>query len=267
MMFDKTGMTKYETVTLIISTIAVLIPFVQMIWRKWIIKAKLNHYHTGFGYLFINRSGSYIQIQSVFEASNRPISIKMISLHIRRLQDNQQRNYVWSTFTSPANMQFVGRYALSTEIAHPFRIEEDQVQCAFTEYGEKNQNAYRILTPCFEALSCIAKEYLLQRRSYEEAKNEYSLSKEYKEAEKNLEREFFWLIDEYEATVIADYANEKKSFTIVFEVANEQYSALCHNMQECLIAPLKEIYGIPLEMQSVAVRLEDKKVQNNYITP
>lgn len=105
---SRTVMTTYEKWALIISIIAILIPIGQLIWKRYVIRARLNHYQTGNGYLFINQSGSYIRLQSVFEAVNKPISIKHISLSIERESDNQKKNYTWSCFTSPVNMQFIG---------------------------------------------------------------------------------------------------------------------------------------------------------------
>ncbi len=256
-------MTTYEIITLSISIVAILIPIIQWIWRKWVVKARLNHYHTGNGFIFINRSGSYIQIQSVFEAVNKPISIKNISLFIKRQRDNQQRNYIWSTFSSPVNMQFVGKYAFSTEIAHPFRIDANQVQCAFIEYGDRNQGAYKTLSPLFNALSKKAKECSMNNIPYAEAEKTYIASKEYKDAEKGMENEFFWIVDKYEATIIAEFAKEAKSFTLSFDVTSEQNSILQQNMKECLLAPLKELYFMPLTIQNVTVMLEDKQGNND----
>ena len=42
------AMTVYEKWALILSAIAILIPIIQWVWKKWIVQPKLNHYHTGF---------------------------------------------------------------------------------------------------------------------------------------------------------------------------------------------------------------------------
>lgn len=46
------AMTVYEKWALILSAIAIMIPIIQWVWKKWIVQPKLNHYHTGYLYLF-----------------------------------------------------------------------------------------------------------------------------------------------------------------------------------------------------------------------
>ena len=58
-------MTPYEIVAICLSSIAILIPFIQWAWKKWICKAKLNYYPTGQAYLYFNHSGSYLRIDGV----------------------------------------------------------------------------------------------------------------------------------------------------------------------------------------------------------
>ncbi len=251
-------MTVYETWALVISICALLIPFLQWVWKKWIVKAKLNHYQTGYGLLYINQSGSYISIQSVFEAVNKPVSVKNLSLCVRRERDNQERNYIWSTFTSPTNMQFVGNNASVVEIAHPFRIEADNVYCAFTEYAEKNQNAFRTISPLYSNLINKAREYKLSNAPFDEALKDYVTTQEYEEVNQALNKELFWLIDKYEATITAQYGKKKKIFTLQFEVTKEQNELLQYNMKEFLVIPLKDCYGLPRAMRPISVQMTEK---------
>lgn len=79
--FD-TPMTFYELLAIILSAIAIVIPIAQWIWKKWITKPILNHLITGKAFLFINRSGSYIQIEGVYDAQNKPVLIRKISLKL-----------------------------------------------------------------------------------------------------------------------------------------------------------------------------------------
>lgn len=255
-------MTKYEKISVLLSIVAIaisiLVPLVQWIWKKWIIRAKLNYLQTGYGYLFINQSGSYIRIESVYEALNKPISIKGISLNVVRKRDNQQRNFSWVAFTSPTNMQFVGANASAVEIAHPFRIEADNVFCAFTEFGEADQNAFRTLLPYYESLKNKAKELKDSGLSYDLAIERYMGCKEYNQASEKLKEELFWVIDKYTATITAAYGKTKEDFILTFEVTTEQFNLLEKNMKESIIIPLKDTYGIPRAMQTVQIHIDTK---------
>ena len=89
MVIDFSRITIYEIFALILSIIAILIPIIQWAWKKWIIKPVLYHLPTGRAYLFINRSGSYIQIEGVFEAKNKPTSVKNVTLKVLRVKDDK----------------------------------------------------------------------------------------------------------------------------------------------------------------------------------
>ena len=50
-------MTFYEFVAIILAAIAIIIPIVQAIWKKWIVRAKLKYYPTGRAYLSFQFAG------------------------------------------------------------------------------------------------------------------------------------------------------------------------------------------------------------------
>ena len=249
------AMSVYERWALILSVIAILIPLIQYGWKNWIVQPKLRHYHTGCVYLYINQSGSYIRVDSVYEAINKPISIKFISAKVERDHDHLQRNYIWSTFTSPANFQFVGNSAFSNEIAHPFRIEADHIYCAFTEFADKDNSAYRSFTTFKEKIENEARSIGSPQVSYNDALLKYAETSAYKEAKNELNNELFWKIGSYTLCIVAEYGKEKKNFSFKFDVTQEQFQQLQHNIDETLVAPLKQLYGVPLRMLLVQAKL------------
>ena len=95
--------------------------------------------------------------------------------------------------------------------------------------------------------------------SFEVAKKEYMETKEYKDISQKLEKEFYWLIDKYEATIAVQYGKKEKKFILRFEVTNEQNELLQHNMKEFLIMPLKNYYGVAGAMQPVSVQINAKQ--------
>lgn len=215
----------------------------------------MNHYHTGYLHLFINRSGSYFSVDSVYEALNKPISIKFISAKVLREHDHFQRDYIWSTFTSPTNLRFVGNSAFSSETAHPFRIEADHIYCAFTEFADKDNSAYRTFSGLYERLSNEARCLFCAQVLYNDALKKYMETAAYTEAKNELDNELFWKIGAYQLSISAEYGNKKKRFQFQFDVTQEQYQQLLHNINETLAAPLKQLYGIPLNMQLIQCKL------------
>ena len=251
-------MTVYEKWALIMSAIAILIPIIQWAWKKWIVRPRLNHYHTGNIYLFINQSGSYMRVDSVYEAINKPISIKNISANVERLHDHSKRDYVWSSFLSPTNLRFIGNNAFSNEIAHPFRIDSDNICCAFTEFADKDNSAYRSFSRLNEKLLEEVKRISITQTSYEDALTAYTKTSAYEEAKRELENELYWRIGTYSLSIIAEYEKKKKCFQFQFEVTQEQYQQLQINIDETVVAPLKQMFGVRLNMQMVQTKLNSK---------
>ena len=73
-----TPMTFYELLAIVLAAIAIIIPIGQAAYKKWFITPKLCFFPTGRALLFFNQSGSYIRIDGVYEAENKPITIRKI---------------------------------------------------------------------------------------------------------------------------------------------------------------------------------------------
>lgn len=227
-------MTKYEVSALVLSVVAIVIPIVQWIWRTWIIKPVLRFYPTGRAYLFINKSGSYMRIDGVYEALRKPISIKSASVLVKRKKDGAALNLQWSSFLNPANQQIMGAIASASEIAHPFRIDANNVCCAFTEYADFFNSSYKTLQPYFDRLqSDIGSIMRLvgEGAQYLDVCREYRELPSYKAAREAMFKEFFWEIGKYEIILTVCYnAREKKEFRYAFEVSGETRNLLVQNI-------------------------------------
>lgn len=263
----KTPMTFYEFLAIILAAIAIIIPILQWLWKKWITKPKLNHLITGRAFLFINRSGSYMQIEGVYDAQNKPILIRKISLKLIRTKDDKALNLAWSTFVSPINQRFVGNFASTTEMAHPFRIEKDSMVPAFTEFADPLNSSERIFDPFYESLKKEAFKFKNKEYTFDQALAEYSKTSAYDKAQTVLQKELFWEIGKYTATLQVEYDHKTINFIYEFEIDAETSNALSHNVHETLIAPLKDIYQIPYSFKTVRVELReniDKRRKLNW---
>lgn len=165
MKIDFSTITVYELIALILSFIAIMIPIVQWAWNKWIVKPILKLLPTGKINPYFNRSGSYLGIESVYEAINKPITVKHIALKIIRCRDEKKLNQVWSSFWSPITQRFSGNYSSTIEGAHPFRIEKNSITTAFTEFEDLHNTLQRSLAEYdkdvdFFIKDCLTKMFL-----------------------------------------------------------------------------------------------------------
>lgn len=258
MIVDFSKMTIYELFALILAFVALIIPFIQWIYRKWLIKPILKHLPNGKVNLFINRSGSYIRLDGVFEAKNKPISIKNVAVKVLRNKDGLALNLRWSVFNSPINQRVIDLYTSTTEIAHPFHIEADSVACAFIEFTDFFDASGKTFTPFYDEL---VKEALMPKQlgiSYQDAFPKYRSSQSYNEAKRALEKELFWEIGKYDIALEAEYGKQKVSFNYQFNINAEENEQLKNNLLETLVAPLKSAYGVPLSFQNVQAELTNK---------
>lgn len=252
-------MSIYEICALFLSIIAILIPIIQWIWKKCIVKPKLIFYPTGKAYLFSNRSGSYIRIEGVFEALNKPVSVKNVTLKIIRKKDDVVLNLRWSMFINPTNQHILGAYTSATEIAHPFRIDSENVVCAFAEYTDFYGSAEKKLQPYIEAIVDDLTKIDLSDKDYPNALREYYALDSYKDAREVLTKELFWEIGKYEVKMDVEYGKTDTVFQFGFEVSKETYMDLVFNIDEILLSFFKNQFNQPTTLKTVQVEIKENK--------
>ena len=242
-------MTPYEIVAICLSAVAILISLTQWFWKKFIIKSQLKFYPNGKMKLFFNQSGSYVRLDGVFEALKAPISIKKLTLKIIRKKDSQELNLDWSVFISPVNQNLMGTFVQNNETAHPFRIEADSIMCAFTEFAniyDSNKVFMEKAKAVFDLLPTLE-----QIQNYDKAFDKYTTSEEYKLARLEVSKEFFWEIGKYDVILTAEHSNKRSQFKYGLSVNEHDYRLLTTNICESLITPLKNMFSVPLNYQSV----------------
>lgn len=237
--------TAYELIAIILSSVAIFIPIIKSIWNNYIIKGKLKFLPIGKIMLFFNQSGPYIRIDGVYEAINKSISIKNISAKVIRVKDENKLNFEWSSFISPINQNLIGNYLQTTEAAHPFRIEKNSIMCAFTEFCDSFDSfakTFKIKSSClFNKINTIKSTYM----EYSLAKDYYQKSDEYIFVRKYIENNFFWEIGKYKIIILVKYNNTDEE-KIIYNIFLNEYEQqmLISNIDEILLSPLKDAYGI-----------------------
>lgn len=248
-------MTFYELLAIVLAAIAIIIPIVQAIWKRWIVAPKLNFLPTGRVLLFFNQSGSYLRIDGVYEALNKPIAVKNISIRVTRKKDDQKLNLSWSSFISPVNQNVVGNYLQTTESAHPFRIEANSIMCAFTEFGDAFDSFGKTFKSNTSSLFKQITSIRMVKKNYEDALQQYMASSDYNTARARLEKEFFWEIGKYRLEITAEYGNKSKVFQYEISVGEYEHNHLAVNTDEALLSPLKTAYGIAWNYHTAYVEL------------
>jgi len=258
MTIDFSTMTIYELIALILSGIAILIPVVKAIWNKFIVVAKLNYYPTGNATLFFNQSGTYLQIDGVFEAKRKPVVIKKMAVSVTRKKDDKKLNLSWSSLISPVNQNLVGNYLRTTERAHPFQINANSMACAFVEFTDTLDIDGKAIMVNMLDIAEKASQYPMYYKSYDEAVGTYQSYNGYLSAKNSISKEFFWEIGKYEIEIVTDYNKRKLKYKCSFNVDESNYQQLNSNIDEVLLVPLKRQYGIPFGFRTASVDVMQK---------
>lgn len=258
MKVDFSVITIYEVFALILSAIAILIPIIQWVYRKWIVKPQLIHYPNGSAILFFNQSGSYLRIDGVFEALRKPVSIKNVNLHVARQIDSRTLNLTWSSFISPVSQKIIGNSLQTNETAHAIRIAEDSMMCAFIEFADEYDSFGKTFLSTTKELFAKTSDFLIRFQNYPDALKAYQALPEYQTAKTRIEKEYFWEVGKYDISLEASYQNKKKVFSYEFALSAEDCNKLTENVDEMLISSLKSAYNVPWNYQFVRVELKQK---------
>lgn len=253
-----TPITSYELLAITLSILALLVPIIKAVWKKFFVSTVLSFLPTGRAILFFNQSGSYIRVDGVLEADNKPASIKKITIEVIRKKDDNKLKLSWSSFISPVNQNVVGNYLQTTESAHPLRIEANSIICAFTEFGDAFDSfgkKFRANTEVlFQKIDQLRKIY----SNYSASVEAYKKLPEYNIAKEVLNKEFFWEIGKYDVIITVNYNQKSKQFKYELSVGEQENKLLLNNIEEALVTPLKTSYGVRWEYQTAFVELVEK---------
>lgn len=257
MVVDFSKITVYEVIALILSFIAIMIPIIQWAWHKWIVRPILRHIPTGKLYPCFNAAGSYLRIESVYEALRKPITVKKISLRVTRLRDDLKLNLKWARFPSPVSQTSNDNFFVSIESAHPFRIERNSVVTAFTEFEDPDHLFQTFLAKNEGQKIIFAEKCISEGLDYNKALEEFKKQNFYKETHDFLTKYFFWDKGEYKIEIIVKYEENEKIFSYNFKIGEVEHDKLMCNLNETCLSPVKNAYKQALNMQWVTLQLDD----------
>lgn len=236
-------MTVFEIISLVLSSIALIVSVLPQI-KKWVTKANVKFYPVGLLTLLFNQSGSYVQLNGVIEAEKKAVSIRKMSVEIKRQKDNQTLNLTWSYLISPVNQRLVGNIIQTTELAHPFRVYGDSITTAFIEYTDPFDSFGKTFRNSTSDLYNKANLKPLFENNYSEAVKSFSADDSFITVKQLLSDEFFWKVGKYSIVVTIEYNNSKRAYSYEFSVSESDYNDLIKNIEESLLVPLKTNYQI-----------------------
>lgn len=239
------SMSKYEFMTIILSFVVFIKPLAILVYKK--INTRLKYYYSDEMRLYFNSSGSFICVYGACKAQNANIVINKVEATIKRKQDNKEHNLFWYSFISPITQSIGGNYAQTNEKIHPFQINENVLLPLIIEFEVKNRLASKNITYGMAELLEFAHNIQVFETSYDEQLvDRYKNLSTYMDAKNCVDREFIWKAGSYSLDMRITYDDDKiELFTTEFRLSVEDSCKLKNNINEVLLYPLKNKFGIP----------------------
>lgn len=259
MNFDfSTPITVYELIAI---AIAVLIPLIQWIFKRWIPRADLEFYSSGQNFLLFNQSGSYIQMNSTYECKHKPTIVKNSCVHIVSRKNNDALNLKWINFYSLTNqtINVTGATIRTSEAAHPLSLGANSVISMYIDFGDSFDSFGKTFQANITHLNNLIQEMQKNKIEYSDAIKRFAQDEEYKRVRSVLEKEFFWNIGEYDIDFEVLFGNRKKHYKFSLTVTETENKLLLKNIDEALISLLKSAYGIQVKYQVPTFELKPIK--------
>lgn len=229
----------YEFLAVVIAVIALVSPFIRWFYNEKVKREKTDFLPSGMITLFFNRSGSYISLGGVFEAKNKAVTVKEISVRIVRNSDNATLPLRWSTFPSPKVKKVAGNMETAFETAHPFKVEKDSLFPVFVEFENANVNVNEEFSKLSMSVFGVAYAFAIQENmDYASAVERTQNTKEYHDAYLALNEYYFWKCDTYHLVMTAKYENATLEKEYTFIVSEEDANKLRANIDALLIDPI-----------------------------
>lgn len=237
-------MTSYELLAIILAALALLIPLCKWIYDKYIKKLRFSFLPSGKISLFFNKSGAYIDLGGVYNATNKSAIVKNISAQVVRKTDKATLSLDWSTFQSPIYRKVAGNYESSFETAHPFKVEVDTLSPVFIEFEDGSKNMGEIiesvLEPIRKALNPVWNDPNID---LPKADRTIKQLQEFHNAKLKLNDHFFWKPSKYEITLVTEYENSILENTFTFVLSEDESSQLRSNIDSILVEPVATYFG------------------------
>ena len=252
-----TPVTIADLIAIILSVIAIAIQFIQWIWNKWGVKAHFIYAPMEQAILFFNQTAASVRIYGAFESENKPSLIKKVNLTVTRRKDESRLKLSWGSFISPTNYQVIGNQLTPTEIPHPLRVEADgilSIGIDFTDPSDAFGRTFRFKSSTlFDKIPII----MGSAAGYQQAKEAYQKLEEYAELKNFFYKEFFWDVGYYDLDIEVKFKKTSKHFFYTMSVSEQDNAGLLSNIDESLLARLKDFYRLPYNFYAPAVEMRE----------
>ena len=115
------------------------------------------------------------------------------------------------------------------------------------------------MQPYFDNLQQVCMSQTWGVMPFQSALSQYRGFKEYGEAKEALNKELFWQIGEYEATLEVDFDKRTSQFKFSFTVNKDEFEALKYNLTQTLDSYIYRMYGSQAQFKSVQIEVKEEK--------
>ena len=138
-------------------------------------------------------------------------------------------------------------------------FKKNSVVPLFIEFADPLSTSHSIIIDSINNIKNKINNITENLLPYDDAYRLLTESQEYKEAERNIEKEFMWKIGKYNIDIIVTHDNNKQThFLYNFTISDQEYFNLKNNIHELIVYNLKQLYNKNIELHTSNISLQEK---------
>lgn len=138
-------------------------------------------------------------------------------------------------------------------------FKKNSVVPLFIEFADPLSTSHSIIIDSINNIKNKINNITENLLPYDDAYRLLTESQEYKEAERNIEKEFMWKIGKYNIDIIVTHDNNKQThFLYNFTISDQEYFNLKNNIHELIVYNLKQLYNKNIELHTSNISLYEK---------
>lgn len=254
-------MTTYETIAITISLLALFMPIIHFLIKKFFYPLKLQYIpNKNIITILFNESGPYVSLGFSLNCQNQNILLKNIRIIIIRKSDNAQLSLIWSSLESPSTQKMSsGGMIFFNEAVRAMKIGANTLPLFLVEFEDTNSERVNKLKEIHTKKLNFSNTVTPYETPYEDTIKKFTEQETYQKDYNNILEEFFWKSGDYDFTLISTYDNEKELKTnYTFNITTDEHNSMKENIYRSLICRINLIYNISSNWYTLRKEYKEK---------
>lgn len=228
---EKTFIEKFGAI--IIATVALIQPWIIYLWRKYLLKPKLDFFETGKIEIGFSSFASTIGFNGTIRVKNRDTFISKINLEVKKHKDFSVHNFEWAVFRD-TKLNIGNSNSTSFELPYGLLLKKESPQRVNIQFHDLKQQSD--LRESHDRLIKAWNDYADEEYPYEERKDDsdfnhkialvfekFSKQQQFIKTYEEFKSEFYWEKSKYDLKITLTSSDNSTDYSVnyQFELSEE----------------------------------------------